>query len=219
MLFSCITDCLNDERDNLLALAEELAKIPSELGGPQNYPDLFPILEQMCTFEDTTVREKAIQVFAQLFPVIPKQLFQTKALEVIQKLSDLDSSHANASACSLTAVALACSEKADRVKLIDYFKTFITGSKDNILPFVHETAARTLSVCVIHMTLHFFPFLQYLFQNATADEIEQYFYPYLQSVSKDEQDSVRQAACDAFIAFVYATTFHKIHFIFTSHSI
>ena len=142
-------DCLNDDRENLIALAEELANLPSTLGGPQNYYHLFDVLEQMCAFEDTEVREKAIGVLAQLFPLIPKTSFQKdgNADKLIQHLAYTDSSHANSSACSLTAVALTCVDKADRTGFIERFKEFI-DPKTNNLPFVHETAARTLSVCL-----------------------------------------------------------------------
>jgi serine/threonine-protein phosphatase 2A regulatory subunit A len=67
----------DDDEEVLLAMAEELGKFVQYVGGPTYAYTLLPPLEQLCSVEETVVRDKAVESLCSVGNVLPDKDVET----------------------------------------------------------------------------------------------------------------------------------------------
>jgi hypothetical protein len=67
----------DDDEEVLLAMAEELGKFVQYVGGPNYAYTLLPPLEQLCSVEETVVRDKAVESLCSVGNVLPDKDIET----------------------------------------------------------------------------------------------------------------------------------------------
>lgn len=76
-LIPFVGECNDDDEEVLLAMAEELGKFVQYVGGTNYAYTLLPPLEQLCSVEETVVREKAVESLCNVGSVLPDKDIET----------------------------------------------------------------------------------------------------------------------------------------------
>ena len=83
-LIPFISESYDDEDEVLLALAEELGQFLPYIGGPDYGHILLKPLENLCSVEETVVRDKAVQSLASVAVSLPSQSFTAHFLPLVK---------------------------------------------------------------------------------------------------------------------------------------
>ena len=83
-LIPFISESYDDEDEVLLALAEELGQFLPYIGGPEYGHILLKPLENLCSVEETVVRDKAVQSLASVAISLPSQGFTAHFLPLVK---------------------------------------------------------------------------------------------------------------------------------------
>lgn len=76
----------DDDEEVLLAMAEELGKFVQYVGGPTYAYTLLPPLEQLCSVEETVVRDKAVESLCSVGNVLPDKDVETHLFPLMKVL-------------------------------------------------------------------------------------------------------------------------------------
>jgi len=182
-LIPFLNDCVDDEDEVLLALAEELGKnFVDYVGGGEYAHTLLSPLESLSTVEETTVREKAVESLCKIAESIPADKFKDHFVLLIKKLVAGDWFTSRTSACGLFATAYP--RVSDDVKK-ELRGLFIQLCKDNT-PMVRRAASSA-----------FGNFARQIPAQVVKDELV----PVFKILATDDQDSVRLLVVDVAVAF------------------
>eukprot|EP01087_Luapelamoeba_hula_P024695 TRINITY_DN949_c0_g1_i1.p1 TRINITY_DN949_c0_g1~~TRINITY_DN949_c0_g1_i1.p1 ORF type:complete len:586 (+),score=99.05 TRINITY_DN949_c0_g1_i1:135-1892(+) len=173
-------ECVDDEDEVLLALAEELGKFSEFVGGPEEAKCLLVPLETLSTVEETVVRDKAVESLCKLAAIIPDEQFAEQFLPLIKRLATGDWFTSRTSACGLFASAYPKDQKS-RKDLRALFAKLV----EDETPMVRRAAAQGLK--------SFVPVVE---KEYVKDEIV----PLFKRLSEDDQDSVRLLVVETCVA-------------------
>ncbi|KYQ93812.1 protein phosphatase 2A scaffold subunit [Tieghemostelium lacteum] len=163
---------LEDEDEVLVALCEELGKLTDFIGGPEHSTCLLPPLEVLAGAEEVVVREKAVESLCKIAQEITNSAFEDIFIHVLFRLSKADWFTSKTSACGLFTISYGRANAEFKKSLR---KTFIQLCHDDT-PMVRRAAASALG-----------NFAKQIEKEAVKSEI----LPLFQTLSNDEQDSVR----------------------------
>ncbi|KAH3760513.1 phosphoprotein phosphatase A [Pelomyxa schiedti] len=100
-LLPFLTECVDDEDDVLIALAEELGRFGEHIGGSEHSAALLPPLEALAAVEEVNVRDKAIEALVAIAPLIPPRVFMESFMEMVKRLASREWFTSRASAATL----------------------------------------------------------------------------------------------------------------------
>lgn len=83
-LIPFISETNDDEDEVLLSLAEELGKFVPYVGGPDHAQALLAPLEDLCSVEETVVREQAVQSLIQIAEQMPASSLEKQLLPLVK---------------------------------------------------------------------------------------------------------------------------------------
>ena len=94
-LIPFISESNDDEDEVLLSLAEELGNFVPYVGGSEYAHVLLPPLEDLCSVEETVVRERAVQSLIQISEQMPASSLEKQLLPLVKvRLLQLVPGHA-----------------------------------------------------------------------------------------------------------------------------
>jgi len=102
LINSCL-ECLDDEDEVLLALAEELRTFVEAVGGKDFAHVLLQPLESLCSVEETVVREKAVESVVKVAEQLPNEAIEAHLVPLVRRLSGGDWFTPRTSACGIFA--------------------------------------------------------------------------------------------------------------------
>lgn len=108
LIFACspfVIECLDDEDEVLLVLAEEIGRLVEHVGGPEFAHTLLSPLELLASVEETVVRDKAVESLVGIAGFLTEDQIETYVYPLIQRLAQGDFFTPKTSACGLFAVA------------------------------------------------------------------------------------------------------------------
>ncbi|KAH0916071.1 hypothetical protein HID58_030517, partial [Brassica napus] len=176
-LIPFLSENSDDDDEVLLAMAEELGVFIPFVGGIEHAHVILPPLESLCTVEETTVREKAVDSLCKIGSQMKESDLVDSFVPLVKRLAAGEWFAARVSACGLFHVAYqGCT---------DVLKTELRSSYGQLcqddMPMVRRAAASNLG--------KFATTLESAFLNA---EIMTMF----DGLTKDDQDSVRLLAVE-----------------------
>ena len=118
-------DCVDDEDEVLLALAEELGNFVEFVGGPEHASVLLSPLEVLSTVEETTVRDKSVDSLNKIAEAIPVEQVKDTFVNLIRRLASGDWFTSRTSACGLFAVTYTKVTDDIKKELRGYFCVFL----------------------------------------------------------------------------------------------
>mmetsp|Transcript_68580 Transcript_68580/g.185262 ORF Transcript_68580/g.185262 Transcript_68580/m.185262 type:complete len:599 (-) Transcript_68580:68-1864(-) len=184
-LLPFLQDVLDDEDELQAALAEELGRGVPWVGGPRHAHALAAPLEELCSQEEISVREKAVESLKGLIREMDPEADPQVPRHVCSLLSRLAGSHdwftSRMSACGLFAVAL---PKVSGPKQDDLFKAYARLCGDDT-PMVRRQAASVLGEVASVVP-----------QESMLAELVEVF----EKLCRDEQESVRILAISNCVA-------------------
>lgn len=74
----------DDDEEVLLAIAEELGSFTTYVGGPAYASSLLPPLEQLCSVEETVVRDKAVESLCSVGAELPEKDIEKHFLPLVK---------------------------------------------------------------------------------------------------------------------------------------
>ncbi|KAA6394449.1 MAG: putative Serine/threonine-protein phosphatase 2A 65 kDa regulatory subunit A alpha [Streblomastix strix] len=168
-----LNDCLDDEDEVLVALADELGKLQRQVGGNSNVHLLLPLLESLASVEENSVREKAIESLKSLIPLVPQQVIESTVYGQAEELAKGDWFTKRESAVQIIPVVYnSCNQKEKKDELV---KTFVGLCADEI-PMVRRAAVKAIK-----------NFVSVLDRQTIKSQI----IPAMTKLGNDEQDSIR----------------------------
>jgi HEAT repeat protein len=175
------SECLDDEDEVLMALAEELGNFVDHVGGAAYAHVLLQPLESLAAVEETVVRDKAVEAILKVAEHIPNDSFEVAFLPMLKRLSTGDWFTPRSSACGL--YALVYPRVSDGAKP-DLRQLYGKLCNDDT-PMVRRAAASNFKKFVV-----------------TVDkaQIKSEMIPIFQTLARDDQDSVRLLAVENCIA-------------------
>ncbi|KAH7820606.1 putative protein phosphatase 2A regulatory subunit [Monocercomonoides exilis] len=182
-LLPFLPECFNDDTDILIAYADELGKLAPHVGGFEHVHHIFPLLEQLSSFEDASVRDRALASLVDLIPLVPKDNFKEHVVGLVKRMGDGDWYTKKCSAACLCPFVYKLSEP---------------NEKDEILKLFFELANDE-----VHMIRHgVTQVLQYFIPIFQPKQLTEQIFPLIEQMCSDEQDSVRHVAVSALLSFV-----------------
>lgn len=97
-------ECLDDEDEVLLVLAEEIGRLVEYVGGPEAAYTLLPPLESLATVEETVVRDKAVESLVSIASFLSDHQMEMYFYPVVQRLAEGDFFPPKTSVCGLFTV-------------------------------------------------------------------------------------------------------------------
>jgi len=176
-----LNESIDDEDEVLLAMAEELGKFVPHVGGAQHASCLIQPLETLCTVEEATVRERAVDSLNQVAAALSTEHLLSHFVPLVKRLATADWFTSRISACSLFAVGYARLSPPTRGDLRATFKQLCRDDT----PMVRRAASSALGA-----------FAGVLEKEVLKSELM----PLFVSLSSDEQDSVRLLAVENCVA-------------------
>jgi len=176
------SECMDDEDEVLLALAEQLGKFVENVGGPEEAKCLLAPLETLATVEETVVRDKAVESLCKLAEVLPEEHFVEQFIPLIKRLATGDWFTSRTSACGLFGKAY--SRLNDEKVKAELRELFAKLTEDET-PMVRRAAASA--------TKSFVPVI-------SKDHVKKEIVPIFQKLAKDDQDSVRLLVVETCVA-------------------
>ncbi|CCG84102.1 protein of unknown function [Taphrina deformans PYCC 5710] len=176
-----LDESLDDEDEVLQVLAGELGGFSEYVGGPVHAHVLLAPLAHLAAVEETLVREKAVESLNLLCEILSFEQVELYFVPLIERLATGDWFTSRSSAAGLFALGYGKSSKGNQEKLRLLFQQLCQDET----PMVRRAAASNLSKFIMKMG-----------KEVVVDEAVHQ----LQSLSVDDQDSVRLLTVDALIA-------------------
>jgi len=176
-----LNESIDDEDEVLLAMAEELGKFVPHVGGAQHATCLIQPLETLCTVEETSVRERAVDSLNQVASALSTEHLLAHFVPLVKRLATADWFTSRISACSLFTVAYPRLSAPTRTELRSTFRQLCRDDT----PMVRRAASSALGA-----------FAAVLEKDVLKTELM----PLFVSLSSDEQDSVRLLAVENCVA-------------------
>jgi len=181
-LIPFLKDILEDEDEVLLALAEELGKLPEYIGGRNHAYLLLESLESLARVEETVVREKAVESLCIVAVLIPDEQFEEHLIGLMKRLVISGEWFTpKASACGIFHLIYPRASPTIQIELRAIYKTLC----EEETPMVRRAACAQLKT--------FIPLLE-------SDMIKKEILEIFKTFAKDEQDSVRLLTVENAIA-------------------
>jgi len=166
-------ECIDDEDEVLLALAEELGGFTEFVGGPDEAKCLLVPLETLSTVEESVVRDKSTESLCKISEVMSDEHFLESFHPLTKRLATGDWFTSRTSACALFSCVYSRISSDDvRAEL----RALFTKLAADETPMVRRAAASAMKDFVLAVE-----------EKYVIDELV----PVYQTLSKDEQDSVR----------------------------
>eukprot|EP01105_Mastigella_eilhardi_P000936 TRINITY_DN1116_c0_g1_i1.p1 TRINITY_DN1116_c0_g1~~TRINITY_DN1116_c0_g1_i1.p1 ORF type:complete len:627 (-),score=231.95 TRINITY_DN1116_c0_g1_i1:1076-2896(-) len=180
-LIPFLTECVDDEDEVLVAMAEELAKFTNFVGGSEYAHVLLPPLETLASAEEVTVREKAVEAITAIAAVMNATNVEQMLFPIVKRLALREWFTSRASAGSV--VPAMYPVLPEKLKL-ETRQAFFKLCKDET-PMVRRACAIALGQ---------------LSKFLDAKTIKAELLPLFQHLAADEQDSVRLLTVDAAVS-------------------
>eukprot|EP00928_Gymnodinium_smaydae_P072085 TRINITY_DN55505_c0_g1_i1.p1 TRINITY_DN55505_c0_g1~~TRINITY_DN55505_c0_g1_i1.p1 ORF type:complete len:594 (+),score=139.94 TRINITY_DN55505_c0_g1_i1:127-1908(+) len=171
-LIPFLQEIIDDDDEVLLALADQLGKGISWVGGASFAHALVVPLEELCNAEEIAVRDKATAAICDIISLMQADQISRHIIPLITRLASHEWFTSRTSVCGLLAAAM---KKVDESKHEDLLKTYYRLCGDDA-PMVRRQAASVLGG-IAEVFKH----------RTTPTQLLEVF----QKLSKDEQDSVR----------------------------
>jgi len=190
-LIPFLAESTDDEDEILLVMAEKLGLLVDALGGTEFVHQLLVPLEMLCSVEESTVRDKAVESICAVTVKMGPEQISEHYIPMIQRLSQREWFTARISACGLFSEVYASATDAEKRRLEDIFTQL---SKDSI-PMVRRAACANLGILARKMSL---------------GHVESVLLPLFRSFAEDEHDSVRLGTIDNCIHLATCVGFSKL---------
>ena len=110
-LIPFISESNDDEDEVLLSLAEELGNFVPYVGGSEYAQVLLPPLEDLCSVEETVVRERAVQSLIQISEQMPASSLEKQLLPLVKvRLLQLVPGHVEYQIMHALIIHISCSD-------------------------------------------------------------------------------------------------------------
>eukprot|EP00096_Caligus_rogercresseyi_P006517 TRINITY_DN229_c1_g1_i3.p1 TRINITY_DN229_c1_g1~~TRINITY_DN229_c1_g1_i3.p1 ORF type:complete len:204 (-),score=80.77 TRINITY_DN229_c1_g1_i3:3-614(-) len=139
-LIPFLTDTVYDEDEILLALAEELGRFTSVVGGADYVHCLLPPLECLAIVEETIVRDKAVESLRFIAEQHSPMDLETYFVPLVKRLAVGEWFTSRTSACGLFAVCYSRSSATIKAELRSLFRTLCQDDT----PMVRRAASSKL---------------------------------------------------------------------------
>lgn len=176
-LIPFVCESTDDEDEVLLVLAEKLGTLVDHVGGPRYAQHLLVPLESLCTVEELTVRDKAVESICNIVQMMDDAAVMEHFMPVLTRLGQKDWFTSRISACALFWVAYKRVSAGAQKAMRELFGALC----EDDTPMVRRAAAANMGKLCQQMTL-----------KTLVTDIMALFI----SLSKDDQDSVRLLAID-----------------------
>lgn len=184
-----LMDCMDDEDEVLVMLAEVLGTMAQQVGGSQYVHTLFPPLESLCGAEDLTVRQKAVASLIRLISLQSGLSVEVHAIELLHRLSTNEYLAARSSAAGLIPTIL---KQSPTKKREDVLNTFNTLCKDES-PIVRRSAVHYIKPLTLANLLD-------------KPTIRSNLIPLANHLATDPQDNIRICLIEVLISLASALT-------------
>ncbi|EEB05229.1 protein phosphatase regulatory subunit Paa1 [Schizosaccharomyces japonicus yFS275] len=181
-LIPFLDESIDDEDEVLSALASQLGDFVEYVGGPEYAHVLLSILENLAAMEEPLVRDAAVESLNKICQVLSQEQLVEYFVPLVQRLSTAEWFTSRASSTALYCAAYERSTNpAVRVSLRQNFGHLCHDEA----PMVRRPAATNCAKFVLLMT---------------KEEAISEFIPLFNSLSSDDQDSVRLLSFDVMIS-------------------
>lgn len=182
-LIPFLQDMSDDEDEIINTLACKLGEFVELVGGPEFAVCLIQPLEHFCSVEDPTIRESALGSLRKVLERIPLQEVPVHTVPLIDRLISSDWFVCRVTACSVASCALR------RVFHISVFRQVIQLSREEP-PTVRRSALTALSEL----------------GNAVPVELIPEWISAIETISRDEEESVRAACAGSYVTALKTTS-------------
>ncbi|EPY53181.1 protein phosphatase regulatory subunit Paa1 [Schizosaccharomyces cryophilus OY26] len=181
-LIPFLDESIDDEDEVLSALATQLGDFVDYVGGPEYAHVLLSPLENLAATEETLVREKSVEALNNVCKFLSQEQLEQYFVPLVQRLSTAEWFTSRASSAGLYCAAYSQSQNpAVKVSLRQSFSHLCHDEA----PMVRRPAATNCANFVLLIT-----------KQEAIDE----FIPLFNSLSNDDQDSVRLLSFDIMIS-------------------
>ncbi|CAB55176.1 Protein phosphatase PP2A regulatory subunit A [Schizosaccharomyces pombe] len=181
-LIPFLDESIDDEDEVLSALADQLGNFVDYVGGPEYAHVLLSPLENLAATEETVVRDKAVDSLNKVCICLSQEQLEQYFVPLVQRLSTAEWFTSRASSAGLYCAAYSQSENpAVKVSLRQSFSHLCHDEA----PMVRRPAATNCAKFVFLVT-----------KQEAIDE----FIPLFNSLSNDDQDSVRLLSFDIMVS-------------------
>ncbi|KAI9314503.1 armadillo-type protein [Dichotomocladium elegans] len=181
-LLPFLQECIDDEDEVLLVLAEELGNLAEYLGGHEYTYLLLVPLENIAAVEENSVREKAVASLCRLATILPSNDIATYFLPLLKRLSLGVWFTSRTSAVGLYAAVYSRVSPIVQAELRNMFSQLVRDDS----PMVRRSAAKALKSFAVELSK----------EDLLGGGLE-----LLQLLAQDSQDSVRLLAAEDIVAF------------------
>lgn len=189
-LLPYLQDCLDDEDEILVALAEELGGFVPLVGGSEYAHTLLPILESLAGMEETVVRDKAVSSIILISPQIDAAHFDEMAATLVR----LAQGEWFTSRCSATSLFSSVYPHLDGSAKADLRKLYAVLCRDDT-PMVRRAAASKLKPWRLPGGSEAHAVKGYA-EVVEEEFVKEDIVPLFQALMHDDQDTVRCLATE-----------------------
>lgn len=149
-LIPFILDCIDDEDEVLVAIADELGSFVDYVGGPSFAHLILSPLETLAAVEETTVRDHAVASLNLIVVHLDLNQLDSYYIPMLKRLASGDWFTSRASACHLFDVLYPLIE-AEQSNLVTLFTSLVNDDT----PMVRRASAASLTVLFINLETRF----------------------------------------------------------------
>ncbi|KAL0249670.1 hypothetical protein GEMRC1_004899 [Eukaryota sp. GEM-RC1] len=197
-LLTYLLECTDDDSDTvLLSLATQLGCLVDYVGGPTYAFSILPVLSQLLSQEEVTVRNAASTSFSKIVSAMPSEHISEHVIPLIDQLY-AGFFTTKASICNLLPVIFSHCDSSVHNSVLVYFQKL---TKDGN-PMVRRSAIKSMPTLITSVS-------ESLSASPQLLEIYRTFLGSLKQLSEDEQDSVRLLGVE--VVGALASVFAKLN--------
>jgi len=174
-LLPYISDCVDDEDENIEALCGQLSSFVPLVGGAEHASCLLPVYEAVASGEEVALRKLAIDGITALAGVMPAAHVRTHLFEVVKRLAQGQWYAQRSSVCGLFHIVFPALDAAGQQEVLG----FVQGLSGDSAAMVRRSLAE---------------FLKHLIPICSQAQLKAVIHPIFLTLCKDDQDSVRLLA-------------------------